>query len=111
MEIMKNSNDFNEALEASYRYPVVIYKHSASCPFSAMSQMEVASSKHDIDIFSIVVQYVPELSKEISKKLDVEHASPQAIIIYEGKAVSHHYRSEIKEMKLRRLVQEAASKS
>lgn len=109
MEIMKTAADLEAALAASHEKPIVIFKHSASCPFSAMAQMEVASAKHDIDVYGLVVQYVPELSKAVAEKLAVEHASPQAIVVAGGKALSHHWRSEIKEMKLRQLVKEAAA--
>lgn len=101
MEIMKSPAELETALEASQEKPIVIFKHSASCPFSAMAQFEVANAKHDLDIYGLVVQYVPDLSKEVAEKLAVEHQSPQAIIVFKGEAKGHFWRSEIKEMKLK----------
>ncbi len=106
--IMHNSDDLKAAIAASEEQPVVIFKHSASCPFSAAAQIEVAHAKHDIDIYGIVVQYTPDLKVEIAEVLDVEHKSPQAIVVHKGKAIADFYRSKIKEMELKKTVKAAA---
>ncbi len=97
---MHTSQDFDAALDASYQKPIVIFKHSATCPFSAAAQIEVANAKHDIDIYGIVLQYNSDLKAEIAHKLGVEHKSPQTIIVHKGKAVSHQWRGEIKKDQL-----------
>lgn len=104
--VMKTSADFEEALQASQEKPIVIFKHSATCPFSAAAQMEVAHAKHDIDIYGITLQYTPELKAEIAEKLGVEHKSPQTIVVYQGKAVSSQWRGDIQERKLKQMVKE-----
>lgn len=104
--IMKTSADFEEALTASQEKPIVIFKHSATCPFSAAAQMEVAHAKHDIDIYGITLQYTPDLKMEIAEKLEVEHKSPQTIIVYKGKAVSSQWRGDISERHLKKTVKE-----
>ena len=100
--IMHTSEDLEQALAASQEKPVVFFKHSATCPFSAAAQIEVAHAKHDLDIYGIVVQYCPELKQEIADKLGVEHQSPQAIVVHKGKAQGTYWRSEIKEMQLKK---------
>ena len=104
--IMKTSADLDEALRASHDEPIVIFKHSATCPFSAAAQVEVAHAKHDITIYGIVLQYVPELKQEIANRLGVEHQSPQTIVVHQGKAISHQWRSEIKEGALKSAVKQ-----
>ena len=104
--IMKTSADFAAALAASEERPIVIFKHSATCPFSAAAQVEVAHAKHDVDIYGIVLQYTEDLKHEIADKLGVEHQSPQTIIVHKGKAISHQWRSEIQERKLKQAVKE-----
>ena len=104
--IMKTSEDFQKALEASQAGPIVVFKHSATCPFSAAAQIEVAHAKHDVDIYGIVLQYTGDLKHEIAEKLDVEHQSPQTIIVHKGKAISHQWRGEIQERKLKAAVKE-----
>jgi bacillithiol system protein YtxJ len=82
----------------------VIFKHSTSCPFSARAQEQVANAKHDIEVYGLVVQYAKELSEAVAKKLDVEHASPQAIVVYKGEAKDKYWRSEIQEETLKERV-------
>jgi bacillithiol system protein YtxJ len=104
--ILQNSEDLDAAMKASYEKPVVFFKHSASCPFSGAAQIEVAHAKHDLDIYGTVVQYTPEIKEAIAERLEVEHASPQAIVVYKGKAEGHYYRSEIKERTLKNRIKE-----
>ena len=103
---MHTSEDFDAALAASYEKPIVIFKHSATCPFSAAAQVQVANAKHDIDIYGIVLQYTADLKTEIAEKLNVEHQSPQTIVVYRGQAVSHQWRDEIQERKLKQEVED-----
>ncbi len=98
---MNTPQDLDAALEASREKPVVIFKHSNNCPFSARAQEQIANAKHDLEIYGIVVQYKKELSETIAERLGVKHASPQAIVVQDGKAVSHHWRSEIQEDSLK----------
>ncbi len=102
--ILHTPEDIDVAIKASHEKPVIFFKHSATCPFSAAAQIEVAHAKHDLDIYGTVVQYTPEIKEAITERLDVEHASPQAIVVYKGKAESHYYRAEIKEMALKKAV-------
>ena len=104
--VMHTFEDFDAALAASHQKPIVIFKHSATCPFSAAAQIEVANAKHDIDIYGIVLQYTGELKTEIARKLNIEHQSPQTIVVHQGKAVSHQWRGEIQKD---RLIQEVAN--
>lgn len=93
--------DLNDALEASQDQPIVIFKHSNSCPFSARAQVQVANAKHDLEVYGIVIQYAKELSTAIAEKLDVEHKSPQAIVVFKGKGVADYWRSDIQEDSLK----------
>jgi len=99
-DIIYTSEELDTAIAKSHEHPVVIFKHSATCPFSAKAQVEVANSKHDLDIFGIVVQYAPELKAEIAEKTGVEHQSPQAIVLKNGKPTWVGFRSEIKQVVL-----------
>ncbi|MCP9236269.1 bacillithiol system redox-active protein YtxJ [Lewinella sp. JB7] len=101
---MNTSQDLDAALQASQEKPIVIFKHSNSCPFSARAQVQIANAKHDIDIYGIVIQYAKDLSEEIAERLDVKHASPQAIVVHRGEAVDHYWRSDIQEDSLKEQV-------
>ena len=97
MQVLKTSEDLENFLRESHDMPVVIFKHSATCPFSARAQEQVANAKHDIKVGCMVVQYAPELKQEVSDRLGVEHKSPQAIVVSKGKAISDYWRGDIQE--------------
>jgi bacillithiol system protein YtxJ len=101
---MTTPDDLQTALQASHEQPIVIFKHSTSCPFSARAQEQVANAKHDIEVYGLVVQYARDLSEAVAEKLEVEHASPQAIVVHKGKAIDKYWRSEIKEKTLKERV-------
>ena len=105
--IMKTVADVDAAIAASHDKPVVFFKHSATCPFSAAAQIEVAHAKHELDIYGTVVQYTPEVKEAIAEKLGVEHKSPQAIVVHKGKSLGDYWRSEIKEATLLKVTKEA----
>ena len=94
---LHSASELEAALEASHERPIVLFKHSASCPFSARAQEEVCNAKHDVDVYGIVVQYCPDLKDLITEKTGVEHASPQAIVVSKGNAIWKGWRSEITE--------------
>ena len=98
---MTTSADLDDALRASQDQPIVVFKHSNSCPFSARAQVQISNAKHDLEIYGIVIQYAKDLSNEIAERLDVEHKSPQAIVVHKGKAVSDYWRSDIQEDSLK----------
>ena len=62
--------------------PVVIFKHSLTCPISAAAydQME----EFDGRIALVEVQRAREISNEIENRLGVPHASPQVIVLRNG---------------------------
>jgi bacillithiol system protein YtxJ len=99
-DIIHSSADLDAAIAKSHEHPIVLFKHSATCPFSAKAQEAVANAKHDIDIYGIVVQYAEDLKMEIEQKTGVNHASPQAIVLHNGKAKWVGFRSEITQLNL-----------
>lgn len=85
-------NVLQTLLEESESRPVVIYKHSTLCSASGISWHEVLRylDTHDNDIASfyrVTVQKAQELSRAIAELLDVEHHTPQLIVIRKGVAV------------------------
>ena len=72
--------------------PVVIFKHSLTCPISAAAydQMEA----FDGNISLVEVQRARALSNEIENRLGVEHASPQVIVLRNGQVAwqASHFR-------------------
>lgn len=76
----------------------LIFKHSNACPISTMAYNEMQgylqkSPAEDVDYSLIVVQTARNVSNEVATKLNVQHQSPQAILVYKGQAIWHksHY--------------------
>jgi bacillithiol system protein YtxJ len=65
--------------------PVVIFKHSNSCPISAVAYREMEDLDSDVSL--VDVQSARDVSVEIASRTGVRHESPQVIILRDGKAV------------------------
>lgn len=74
-------------LEQSKEKPVVIFKHSTTCPVSAGAYQQMAALKDEVAL--VEVQSARDISSEIASSTGVEHASPQVIILRNGKPVWH----------------------
>jgi bacillithiol system protein YtxJ len=76
---------FGELVESSRVRPVVIFKHSTTCPISSSAYREMRD--FDDEVALVEVQNARELSREIAERTGVRHESPQVIILRHGKPV------------------------
>lgn len=74
-ELMMRSNDA----------PVILFKHSSTCPISAGAYREMSKVTEDVAL--LVVQRARDLSREVERRTGVRHESPQAIVLRNGQAV------------------------
>lgn len=76
-------------LDALLDEPIaLLYKHSDRCPISAMAHEEIAAlvrQRPDAPVWLLEVNSNRELSREVARRLDVEHQSPQAILLVQGR--------------------------
>ena len=72
-------------LALSHERPVLLFKHSLTCPISAAAYKEMSDFEGDISL--IVVQQARDVSREVESVTGIRHESPQAIILRNGKAV------------------------
>lgn len=88
---INSSEKLSELFEKSNETPVVLFKHSITCPISANVFDEV--SEIDSEINLVVVQRARSISNEIAERTHIRHESPQAIILKNGEAIYHasHY--------------------
>ena len=87
-------NTFEELetlFQQSFNAPVVLFKHSVTCPISMNVHADI--SEADAEINLIIVQKARNISTEIAQKTGIRHESPQAIVLKNGKAIYHasHY--------------------
>ena len=87
MDKVTNKQELEDLIARSRREPVVIFKHSTTCPISADAYEEMARFTGEVAL--IEVQNTRELSKEIEARTGVDHESPQVIILRNGRAVWH----------------------
>jgi bacillithiol system protein YtxJ len=76
---------FGELADRSRERPVVIFKHSLTCPISAAAYDQMAEFPGEVAL--VEVQRARELSAEIENRLGVNHESPQVIVLRNGQVV------------------------
>ena len=85
----------DELFARSADAPVLLFKHSTTCPISAHAYREMArlDAAATPPVALVVVQRARELSGEIESVTGVRHESPQAIVLRRGKPVytASHY--------------------
>lgn len=92
----------HDLIEKSYHEPVLLFKHSSTCPVSSFAFLQLMSSLEGytghLESAMVVVQQVRDASNQIADRLQVQHQSPQAILVQDGAAVWHdsHNRLTVK---------------
>ena len=94
MQTVATQTEFETVLSTPV---LLLYKHSATCPISAMSYDEVerlADAHPELPIYVVDVHAQRPLSLFIAAHFGIRHESPQAILVCEGRPVWHgsHYR-------------------
>lgn len=86
-----SDEELDEIFKKSSEQPVVLFKHSLTCPISAGVYREV--SDIDAEIYLIIVQHARNISNALAEKTGIRHESPQAIVLKNGHPVynASHY--------------------
>ncbi len=87
---LERVDQLNEINELSHSKPVIIFKHSTRCSISDMALRRVKESgglERNPEVYYLDLLKFRNVSDEIASRYDVSHASPQTIIIKDGKAV------------------------
>ncbi len=87
--------------EESKRVPVMLFKHSTRCSISNMALNRIESNWKDGDSEHIIPYYLDliaqrDISNLIAEQYGIEHQSPQALIISNGKCIYHESHSNIR---------------
>jgi bacillithiol system protein YtxJ len=69
--------------------PVVIFKHSTTCPISAHAHGQMRRLDRAVvgEIALVVVQRARGVSNEVARRTGLRHESPQAIVLRRGQPV------------------------
>ncbi|MES2544220.1 MAG: bacillithiol system redox-active protein YtxJ [Bacteroidota bacterium] len=98
---LNNLGQLNEIINTSAEKPVIIFKHSTRC---SVSRMALKQFENDFDIetlqYNIATYFLDllnyrDISNEIASRFNVQHQSPQLILIKNGLAVYNVSHSDI----------------
>ena len=99
MKSLHKPEVWQKVLDESEDQPVVLFKHSNSCPLSADAHTEVKKLERqgafEESMYIVIVQNAREISDRVAEELEVEHESPQILIIRDGEAVYHANHGDI----------------
>ncbi len=80
-----DKNSLAELLERSTQQPIVIFKHSTTCPISSAAYRQMED--YDGEVALVEIQRARELSREIEQQTGVGHESPQVLVLRYGRVV------------------------
>lgn len=80
-----DAGELEQLFARSHREPVLLFKHSTTCPISAAAYQQMSRVEREVAL--VVVQKARDLSREIETRTGVRHESPQALILRDGAAV------------------------
>ncbi|HEX8367525.1 MAG TPA: bacillithiol system redox-active protein YtxJ [Pyrinomonadaceae bacterium] len=88
---LDSNEQLEELFQKSHETPVLVFKHSTTCPISAAAYRQIEAVDGDVNI--IIVQSARDVSNELANRTGIRHESPQAIVLKDGKPVYHasHY--------------------
>ncbi|HLF51795.1 bacillithiol system redox-active protein YtxJ [Flavobacterium sp.] len=92
-------DQLNEISVASNEKPMVIFKHSTRCSISRMAlkqfENEYALTDDEVTIYFLDLLSFRDISNAIATRFQVEHQSPQLILIKEEKVIYNASHSDI----------------
>ncbi len=89
---IESAEQLENLFQKSADAPVILFKHSVTCPISSNVFNDVAAGL-DAEINLVIMQEARSISNLIAEKTGIRHESPQAIVLQNGKAIYHasHY--------------------
>jgi bacillithiol system protein YtxJ len=88
---IKQIKELDEAIANSSDRPVLLFKHSLTCPISMRAYNELISylkeADPEVSYNLITIQKARPISNEIALRLGVRHESPQAILVRNGREI------------------------
>lgn len=91
-EALTSIDQLNEINQESTESPVVIFKHSTTCSISSTALNRIERKWDENNHPSVKAYYLDllsyrSISSEIASKYEIEHQSPQILVIIDGKCV------------------------
>jgi len=88
--LLKSKQDLEQAIRASEESPILLFKHSTRCSISstALNRLE-RGWKDDTEVKAYFLDLIShrDVSAAIEANLGVQHQSPQALVVKNGKCI------------------------
>jgi len=98
-----DTNALENLLNNSNQRAIVVFKHSNSCPISAMAYREM--EQLDSEVVLVDVQSAREVSRQLADITGIRHESPQVIVLRNGKAVWSASHFDVKAREVAKVLQ------
>jgi bacillithiol system protein YtxJ len=91
LERISDMQVLEQVIATSNEKPLLILKHSTTCPISARAYQVVEewSQQHDVAAYLVYVIEDRSISNEISARFAIKHESPQVLLI-QNEQVHYH---------------------
>jgi len=85
---LDSEDKLTELINESYTEPIVIFKHSTSCPISSIAKMRLDQDfKGDAKMFYLDLLAYRNISNKIADTFMINHQSPQVLVIKDGDCI------------------------
>jgi bacillithiol system protein YtxJ len=99
-------SELDELFTQSAEQPVILFKHSLTCPISHAAYEEMSLLNRE-EVALVVVQDARPVSNEIANRTGIKHESPQAFIVKDGEVTWHSSHYDITKSGVMRALEEA----
>ena len=82
---VSDAEELERLFVRSHEEPVVVFKHSQTCPISSAAYAEMRRLGREVAL--VVVQRARDISREVEKRTGIRHESPQALVLAGGVVV------------------------
>lgn len=90
---LTSTEELDRLIDDSYRHPLAIFKHSTRCSISSMAKNRLERSwsftDEQLPIYYLDLIRYRGVSNAVAEKTDVEHQSPQLIVLKDGQVLYH----------------------
>lgn len=92
-----NEEQLKEFIQESNEHPVMFFKHSIRCSISSMALNRVESDWDLEDVTPVYLDLINfrNLSNLLTETFEVEHQSPQVILVKDGKSIYNASHNQI----------------
>ncbi len=86
---LEDESQLKDIIERSEQRPQLIFKHSTRCSVSSMAKNRLMKNElpEEVDFYYLDLLKHRNISNKIAADFDVEHQSPQVLLIKNGKCV------------------------